>query len=97
MLFKFEVRYRPISIQRQMSYTTVFSTSYRQFDELIQKEMDIVGKKRKVMYRSLYESVKHKDKNRHVIRMKELMEEGDDTEILKLVPILLRIKKALDS
>ena len=80
-----------------MNYTTVFSTSYRQLDELIQKEMDIVGKKRKVMYRSLYESVKYKDKNRHVIRMKQLMEEGDDTEILKLVPIILRIKKAIDS
>ena len=80
-----------------MNYTTVFSTSYRQFDDLIQKEMDIVGKKRQVMYKSLYESVKHKDKNQHVIRMKQLMEEGDDTEILKLVPILLRIKKALNS
>ena len=80
-----------------MNYTTVFSTSYRQFDDLIQKEMDIVGKKRQVMYQTLYESIKHKDKNRHVIRMKQLMEEGDDTEILKLVPILLRIKKALNS
>ena len=80
-----------------MSYTTVFSTSYCQFDELIQKEMDIVGKKRRVMYQSLYESVKHKDENRHVIRMKQLMQEGDDTEILKMVPIILRIKKELDS
>ena len=80
-----------------MNYTTVLSTSYYHFDELIQKEMDIVGKKRQVMYKTLYESIKHKDKNRHVIRMKQLMEEGDDTEILKLVPILLRIKKALDS
>jgi hypothetical protein len=80
-----------------MSYTTVFSTSYRQFDDLIQKEMDIVGKKRRIMYQSLYESVKHKDENRHVIRMKQLMQEGDDTEILKMVPIILRIKKELDS
>jgi len=78
-----------------MSYTTVFSTSYRQFDELIQKEMDIVGKKRRIMYQSLYESVKHKDKNTDVLRMKRLMEEGDDTEILKMVPLLLKIKKAL--
>ena len=78
-----------------MKYTTVFSTSYHHFNELIQKEMDIVGKKRQVMYQSLYESVKHKDENQHVIRMKQLMEEGDDTEILKLVPILLRIKKEL--
>jgi hypothetical protein len=80
-----------------MSYTTVFSTSYRQFDDLIQKEMDIVGKKRRIMYQSLYESVKHKDENRHVIRMKQLMQEGDDTEILKMVPIIIRIKKELDS
>jgi hypothetical protein len=29
--------------------------------------------------------------------MKELMEEGDDTEILKLVPLLLKIKKELKS
>lgn len=79
-----------------MSYTTVFSTSYRQFDELIQKEMDIVGKKRRIMYESLYESVKHKDENRHVIRMKQLMQEGDDTEILKMVPLILKIKKTLD-
>jgi hypothetical protein len=78
-----------------MKYTTVFSTSYCQFDELIQKEMDIVGKKRRVMYQSLYESIKHKDENRHVIRMKRLMEEGDDTEILKMVPLLLKIKKEL--
>jgi hypothetical protein len=80
-----------------MKYTTVFSTSYRQFDELIQKEMDIVGKKRRVMYQSLYESVKHNEENVDVIRMKQLIEEGDDTEILKLVPILLRVKKELES
>jgi hypothetical protein len=80
-----------------MSYTTVFSTSYRQFDDLIQKEVDLVGKKRRIMYQSLYESVKHKHENTDVIRMKKLMEEGDDTEILKLVPIIIRIKKALDS
>ena len=80
-----------------MKYTTVFSTSYRQFDELIQKEMDIVGKKRQVMYKSLYESVKHDCENVDVIRMKQLMEEGDDTEILKMVPILLRIKKTYKS
>jgi hypothetical protein len=78
-----------------MSYTTVFSTSYRQFDDLIQKEMDIVGKKRRIMYQSLYESVKHKDENTDVLRMKRLMEEGDDTEILKMVPLLLKIKKTL--
>lgn len=80
-----------------MKYTTVFSTSYRQFDELIQKEMDIVGKKRRVMYQSLYESIKHNRENIDVIRMKHLMEEGDDTEILKMVPILLRVKKELES
>ena len=78
-----------------MSYTTVFSTSYRQFDDLIQKEMDLVGKKRRIMYQSLYESVKHKHENTDVIRMKRLMEEGDDTEILKMVPLLLKIKKTL--
>ena len=78
-----------------MSYTTVFSTSYRQFDDLIQKEMDLVGKKRRIMYQSLYESVKHKHENTDVLRMKRLMEEGDDTEILKMVPLLLKIKKAL--
>jgi hypothetical protein len=78
-----------------MKYTTVFSTSYRQFDELIQKEMDLVGKKRRIMYESLYESVKHKDEHVDVIRMKQLMEEGKDTEILKMVPLLLKIKKAL--
>jgi hypothetical protein len=80
-----------------MKYTTVLSTSYRQFDELIQKEMDIVGKKRRIMYQSLYESIKHQDENVDVIRMKQLMEEGDDTEILKMVPLLLRIKKDLES
>jgi len=80
-----------------MKYTTVFSTSYRQFDELIQKEMDLVGKKRRIMYESLYESIKHQDENTDVLRMKRLMEEGDDTEILKMVPLLLKIKKALDS
>ena len=78
-----------------MSYTTVFSTSYRQFDDLIQKEMDLVGKKRRIMYQSLYESVKHKHENTDVLRMKRLMEEGDDTEILKMVPLLLKIKKTL--
>jgi hypothetical protein len=29
--------------------------------------------------------------------MKKLMEKGDDTEILKLIPILKNIKKPLDS
>jgi hypothetical protein len=47
------------------------------------------------MYQSLYESVKHKDENTDVLRMKRLMEEGDDTEILKMVPLLLKIKKTL--
>jgi len=47
------------------------------------------------MYQSLYESVKHKDTHIDVIRMKQLMEEGEDTEILKMVPLLLKIKKAL--
>jgi hypothetical protein len=57
--------------------------------------MDLVGKKRRIMYQSLYESVKHKDENTDVLRMKRLMEEGDDTEILKMVPLLLKIKKTL--
>ena len=78
-----------------MKYTYVVSTSYRKFDDLIQKEMDLVGKKRQIMYQSLYESVKHKDTHIDVIRMKQLMEEGEDTEILKMVPLLLKIKKAL--
>jgi len=59
--------------------------------------MDLVGKKRRIMYESLYESIKHQDENTDVLRMKRLMEEGDDTEILKMVPLLLKIKKALDS
>jgi len=78
-----------------MKYTYIVSTSYRQFDELIQKERDIVGKKRQEMYQSLYESVKHRNTHIDVIRMKRLMEEGDDTEILKMVPLLLKIKKDL--
>jgi len=78
-----------------MKYTYVVSTSYQKFDDLIQKEMDLVGKKRQIMYQSLYESVKHKDTHIDVIRMKQLMEEGEDTEILKMVPLLLKIKKAL--
>jgi len=78
-----------------MKYTYVVSTSYQKFDDLIQKEMDLVGKKRQIMYQSLYESVKHNDTHIDVIRMKQLMEEGEDTEILKMVPLLLKIKKAL--
>lgn len=78
-----------------MKYTYVVSTSYQKFDDLIQKEMDLVGKKRQIMYQSLYESVKHKDTHNDVIRMKQLMEQGEDTEILKMVPLLLKIKKAL--
>jgi hypothetical protein len=78
-----------------MKYTYVVSTSYQKFDDLIQKEMDLVGKKRQIMYQSLYESVKHKDAHIDVIRMKQLMEQGEDTEILKMVPLLLKIKKAL--
>jgi hypothetical protein len=78
-----------------MKYTYVVSTSYRKFDDLIQKEMELVGKKRQIMYQSLYESVKHNDTHIDVIRMKQLMEQGEDTEILKMVPLLLKIKKAL--
>jgi hypothetical protein len=78
-----------------MKYLSVVSTSYRKFDELIQKEMERVVEKRQDMYQSLYDSVKHKKDNKDVIRMKQLMEEGEDTEILKMVPLLLKIKKAL--
>ena len=80
-----------------MKYQYVVSTSYRQFDELIHKEMAHVAEKRRLMYKSVYDSVKHDKENVNVIRMKQLMEEGEDTEILKMVHILLRIKKELKS
>lgn len=76
-----------------MKYQIVVSASRLQFEDLIQKEMSCVIKKRKEMYQSLYESVKHHKDNQNVIRMKQLMEEGKDTEILELIPLLVPIKK----
>ena len=76
-----------------MKYLPVVSASYRQFEELIQKEMDLVGEKRQELYRSLYDSVKYNKDNVDVIRMKQLMEKGEDTEILKIIPIVIKNKK----
>jgi len=55
-----------------MKYQSVVSPSSRQFDEMIQKEMERVIEKRQDLYQILYHSIKHKMENTNVIRMKQL-------------------------
>jgi hypothetical protein len=80
-----------------MKYKYIISQSSCHFDKLIDYEMIRLREMRQELYRSTYDSVKHDATNKYVIQMKKLMEKGDDTEILKLIPILKNIKKPLDS